>query len=78
MFLVVAGHNDSEGLSDTEPFSHSLRGIFSSQPAIKELAIRGQLISVAYTYNPAELKFNSEQSKLIGAWLQNKIQCTRM
>ena len=78
VFLVLAAHNDSDDLLDSVPYAPSLTQIFSSQPAVKMLADRQKFVSVGFTHNPAGLKFNSEQTHLIGKWLERKLQVTSL
>ena len=73
VFLVLAAHNDSDDLPDSVPYAHSLTEIFPSQP-VRMLADSHKFVSVGFTHNPVDLKFNHKQRSLIGEWLQRKLK----
>ena len=70
IFMVVAGHAESDGLSDDEAYNEeSLINVIRSQPALQDLTVRNRLISVGFTHSPSEICFNSKQKELIRAWI---------
>ena len=70
IFMVVAGHADSDELSDDEAYDEkSMTKVMNTQPAVEKLIQQNRFASVGFTHNPSQVCFNSKQRQRIKAWI---------
>ena len=75
IFMVIAGHAESDDLSDDEAYSEkSLTDVVKSQPALQDLIEKNRLVSVGYTHSPTQLCFNSKQRDQIKDWINKDLR----
>ena len=68
--MVVAGHADSDDLSDDEAYDEkSMTKVMNTQPAVEKLIQQNRFVSVEFTHNPNQVCFNSKQRQRIKAWI---------
>ena len=72
MFMALVGHNNSDGLPNSMPYSESLERFLENQPEVNSLAKSKKFISTGYVYRPQELVFNECQTELILNWLKHE------
>ena len=67
---MLAGHSPSEGKTEEKGFAPSLRRSIKTQKELEKLTKINHFISLAYTHQPENIKFDEKQENMIFHWLK--------